>query len=438
MKKLILIYIIIPNFLFGQDTLTLFDAINIGLQENFSVQISKKNKKISEINNNWANAGALPKIDISTRIEEALSDQSNNPASFIQEKLKSSSISGSTNLNWTLFNGFAIRANKERLNNLEKISNNSASLTIENTIQAIILQYYNCILQKQKLNLLQEVVYLAKNRLQYQSKRYELGLITKIDLLQIENSLLSDSSNILLQEQNYINSVKNLNLLLGYETEKKWYIDKEINTHLQIYNYDDLKESTLNNNSNILNQYYNIQLSKQNMKLEMSAFYPIISINSGAAYNESTYDIGDLSNTMNNTGESINYFANLVINFRIFDGGKLYQNLKALRIKKEIDQLKFEQKKQEVLHQLSITNDRYNTSITALKLSEKAYEIAQTNYNLAIKKHEQGLINSFMLRDIEIAYINSGINAKQAIYNLMESKISLLKITGNIIQDFSN
>ena len=28
------------------------------------------------------------------------------------------------NINWTLFNGFAIRANKERLNNLEKISNN--------------------------------------------------------------------------------------------------------------------------------------------------------------------------------------------------------------------------------------------------------------------------------------------------------------------------
>lgn len=438
MKKLILIYIIIPNFLFGQDTLTLFDAINIGIQENFSVQISKKNKKISEINNNWANAGALPKIDISTRIEEALSDQSKNPASFIQEKLKSSSISGNANINWTLFNGFAIKANKERLDQLEKISSNSASLTIENTIQAIILQYHNCILQKQKLNLLQKVVSLARERLNYQNKKYDLGLITKIDLLQIESSLLSDSTNILLQEQNYINSLKNLNLLLAIETEKKWIIDKEINTHIQIYNYNDLKESTLSNNTNILNQYYNIQLSKQNMKLEMSAFYPVISINSGAAYNKSTYDIGDLSNTMNNTGESINYFANFAINFRIFDGGKLYQNLKALKIKKEIDELKFEQKKQEVIHQLSITNDRYNTSITALKLSQKAYEIAQTNYNLAIKKHEQGLINSFMLRDVEIAYISSGINAKQAIYNLMENKISLLKITGNIIQDFSN
>ena len=152
MKKFIKILIFIPLFANGQDTLTLFNALRIGLQENFNIQISKKNQVISNINNNWANAGALPKLDISASMEEALSDQSNNPASFIQEKLKSSSISASTYLNWTLFNGFAIRANKERLENLEKISNNSASLSIENTIQGIILQYNNCILQKQKLN----------------------------------------------------------------------------------------------------------------------------------------------------------------------------------------------------------------------------------------------------------------------------------------------
>jgi len=41
-----------------------------------------------------------------------------------------------------------------------------------------------------------------------------------------------------------------------------------------------------------------------------------------------------------------------------------------------------------------------------------------------------------MLRDIEIAYITSGINC-QAAYSLMESKIALLKITGGIIQDFN-
>ena len=65
-------------------------------------------------------------------------------------------------------------------------------------------------------------------------------------------------------------------------------------------------------------------------------------------------------------------------------------------------------------------------------------QIAETNYELASEKHNRGVINSFVLRDIEITYINSGISLQQAAYNLMESKISLLKISGGIIQDFSN
>ena len=62
---------------------------------------------------------------------------------------------------------------------------------------------------------------------------------------------------------------------------------------------------------------------------------------------------------------------------------------------------------------------------------------AETNYELATDKQNRGTINSFMLRDIEIAYITSGISAQQAAYNLMESKVALLKITGGIMQDLS-
>ena len=40
--------------------LSLIDAIKIGIWENYEIKISKQQKKISAINNNWANAGALP------------------------------------------------------------------------------------------------------------------------------------------------------------------------------------------------------------------------------------------------------------------------------------------------------------------------------------------------------------------------------------------
>ena len=436
MKKHIIL-LLFPNLLFAQNELSLIDAIKIGMWGNYDIHISAKNQNISKINNNWANAGALPTINLSAKKEEVLSDQSNNPASFIQEKLQSTALNSNVNVSWTLFNGFGIRANKAKLKALEEISNNNATLTIENTIQGIILQYYNCVLQKERLELLQKVVNLAKNRLEYEQTKYDIGISSKIDLLQIENALLTDSSNIILQKLNYTNAIQNLNLTLGNDVETNWILTDKIDTTIQLFNYEDLKASTLMNNTNIKNQYYNIQLSKQDIKLAMSPFYPVISVNSGAAYNESTYDIGNLTNTMNNTGESINYFANFSVNFRIFDGGKLYQNIRSLKIQKEIDNLQLEKIQKEVLYQLALTNDKYNSLINTYSLNQKAFKIAETNYKLATDKQNRGSINSFMLRDIEITYINSGINLQQTAYNLMESKVALLKITGGIIQDSS-
>ena len=264
-----------------------------------------------------------------------------------------------------------------------------------------------------------------------------MGVSNKINLLQRENSILTDSSNIILQKLNYKNAIKNLNITLGVDIKTNWILTDKIDTDIQIFDYNDLKEKTISNNKNIKNQYYNIQLSKQDIKLAMSPFYPIISLNSGASYNKSTYDIGDLSSTINNTGTSINYFANFSINLRIFDGGKLYQNLRTLKIQEEIHSLQLEKIKKEVLHQLSLTEEKYNHCITAFSLNKKAFNIAETNYNLATDKKNRGIINSFTLRDIEIAYITSGINAQQSAYRLMESKIALLKITGGIIQNYT-
>jgi outer membrane protein len=435
MKKYIIL-ILFPNLLFAQTELSLMDAIKIGMQENYDIQLSSKNKRISEINNNWANAGALPTINLSAKKEEGLSDQTNNPTSFMPYELRSTSINGNTNVSWTLFNGFAIRANKAKLRNLEEISSNNATLTIENTIQGIILQYYNCVLQKERLELLQKVVRLANNRLEYQQTKYDIGVSSKIDLLQIENAMLTDSSNLIMQELNYNNAIKNLNLTLGKEIETTWDFTDEIDTEIQLFSYENLKASTLADNTNIKNQYYNIQLAKQDIRLSKAVFYPMISVNSGAAYNESTYDIGELSNSMDNTGESLNYFANFSVNFRLFDGGKLYSTLRKVKVQKEINDLQYEKVKREVLHQLSLINNKYNSRISAFSLNQKAFKIAETNYALATDKQNRGVINSFMLRDIEIAFITSGINAQQAAYNLMESKIALLKITGGIIQGY--
>ena len=435
MKKiLIYILLLLPTIIFSQENLSLENAIKIGLKQNFDIQINKRNLEISKLNNNPGKAGALPKINLSAKKEEAVSDQSNNPTSFIQEILKSESINATANLSWTLLNGYGIKASKEKLNQLEYLSNGNLTLTLENTTQAIILSYYNCILQKDRLNLLQNVVNLSRERLIYQKTKYDIGVSSKIEFLQVENTLLTDSSNLLTQKLNYNNSLKNLNLVLGVELDSEWNLTDEMSTKTQIFNLKDLQSETFRNNTNINNQCINNEIIRQDIILAKSAYYPIVSFNSGASYNESTYDVGDSGYEGSNTGETLNYYANLSINFRLYDGGNYKTLLQESEIRDLINDLNIEKKHREIKNQLSINYEKYNSNIIIYNLRKKAFDIAQINYQLANDKNNRGNINSFDLRDIEIAYLNSGISYLQSVYNLNESYLNLVKITGGILE----
>ena len=438
MKKIIIIlFLTSPFTLFSQENLSLENAIKIGLKQNFDIQLSEKNLEISKVRNNLANAGGLPTINISANKEESVSDQSNNPTSFIQEILKSESINASANMNWTLFNGYGIKANKEKLNQIEQLSNGQLTLTIENTIEGILLSYYNCVMQKQRLELLQKVVNLSRERLIYQTIKYDIGTSSKFELLQTKNALLTDSSNLILQKLNYDNSVEDLNLTLGVESNRKWSFTEKIEERTPLFDFENLKDQTLSNNTNLRNQHINLEISKQDIILSTSVYKPIVSFNSGANYNTNTYDIGDSDYDGANTGQTLNYYANLTVSLRLYDGGRYKNIVQENDIKEQINELELQKIRREVLKQLSVNYQKYNSNITIYDLSKKAFIIAETNYLLANEKNNRGVINSFTLRDIEIAYITSGISYQQAAYSLMESKITLLKITGGIIQDFN-
>ena len=435
MKKIFkYLLFLVPSIILSQEKLSLEDALKIGLKQNFEIQLAKKNLEINKLNNNYANAGALPSINISTRAESAVSDQSKNPTSFIQEILKSESLNATANLSWTLLNGYGIKANKERLNQLEYLSNGNLTLTIENTTQAIILSYYNCILQQERLDLIQKVINLSRERVLYQKTKYDIGVGNKMELLQFENTLLLDSSNLLLQKQNLNKSIKNFNLVLGVDVNSKWILTDSMETKTQVFNYDNLLEKALENNTNIINQSINNEIIKQEISIAKSAYYPNISVNSGAAFNQSTYDVGNSGFTGNNTGETLNYYANISINFRLYDGGKYRKLLQESQIRKDINNINLEKQKRSVANKLSNNYEKYNNSIIIFNLNKKAFEISKINYQLANDKVNRGIINSFDYRDIEIAYLNSGISFLQSIYNLNESYLELVKITGGIIE----
>jgi len=424
--------VFVSNNNYSQDSLSLNDAIQLGLKQNYDILISQKNFEINELYNCWGEAGRYPSIDIGASQGNNISDQSNNPTSFIQELLKSNSFEASTNLSWTIFNGFKVKANKLRLEELIRQSDGMLTLAIENTIHGIIISYYQVQLQREKLSLLKNVLDLSREKYKYQENKNELGITVSFDLLQYESAYLTDSSNLILQELAFKNSVRNLNLIMGVDIEKPWFLTSLINPETKLYSYDDLKQKALSNNSNIINQNINLNLLKQDIEIAKSSFYPVVSFNSGTNYNLSSYKIASYDRA---SGASINYYGNFTLSFRIYDGGKVKRAIKALEIQNEITNLETEKLSKNITNELAITFDMYQTRLRLFDLNKKAFTVAQKNFDIAKLKENNGLINSFDLRDIEMAYLSAGILLFESSYNLIESNTTLLKLTGGIIQE---
>ena len=260
--------------MFSQDSLSLSKAIENGLQKNYDIRLTLKNVEINKIFNNWGEAGKLPQVNVNVGQNNSISDQRNNPISFAPFLFLSNDVSGSLSVNWTIFNGFGVRANKKKLEQLELQSENTATLAIENTIHGIILAYYQAKIQKEQLNLLKNILKLTKEKFEQQQAKSELGIGVKFDLLQYEGNLYTDSSNKLFQKLALRNSIRNLNLIMGEDVEKKWILTSKIKPELNQKDLASLKKEMLSNNTNIKNQFIDIALNQEDISLAKSQFYP--------------------------------------------------------------------------------------------------------------------------------------------------------------------
>ena len=416
----------------SQKQLTLSQCIELGLANNYQIQIVKKQTEIAENNDNWGMAGRYPSIGVSIAQNNNISDQSQNPTSFIQELLISNSVQGGVQLNWTLFNGFAVMANKEKLAQLKEQSKGNEAMVVENTIQAITLAYYNALLQKDKLTLIGEVMSLSFDRYEYYELSKNIGTSTSFETLQFKNAFLTDSSNYLLQELAYENALRSLKQLMLVDENTEIKLTDKLRFESQSYDLADLKTKMLTNNTNIRNQYINLAIMKQELKIARSNLYPVFDFSLGANATNSRFKIADFPAQ---NGLNINYYANFSLSYNLFNGGKVKTQIQNTKIQEEISNLNIEDAKVNLTTQLNTQYQLFEARKQILKLSRDIFNNARVNLSLAEERFKAGIINSFDYRDLQLAFLNTGIASLEATYELIDVNTELTRITGGLIQE---
>jgi outer membrane protein len=425
--------------LLAQDKLSLTDAIQIGLKNNFQIQITGKNVEIAKRNNNWMEAGVLPTISL-TGGTGLYWNENNDPSSFIQGVSESSNISYGVDLDWVLFNGFRVKITKDKLAQLNLKSEGNATIAVENTIQSIVLGYYNTLLQKEKMASLTKVIEVSLDRFKYMTERKELGSASLFDLLQTKNALLTDSTNYLMQKLSYKNALRNLNMLMAIDVEHVYEPTDQLKLNETVFNLEGLKSKMLSNNQTLKNQFVNQKIMKKNKGIARANLFPTISFNSGYGESINGFEGNGVGGTrISSTGnESLNYYASVSLSFTLFNGNKSHRAFKNMQIQEKIAQLTTDEMKLTLTNELIMAYELYLARVSILKLTSKTLENIELNLKIATEKYKSGSISSFEFRDIQTAYLNTAVTQLEAVFNAVNSHTDLSRLTGGIIDEYKN
>lgn len=80
--------------------------------------------------------------------------------------------------------------------------------------------------------------------------------------------------------------------------------------------------------------------------------------------------------------------------------------------------------------------DDYNSRKRLFEINVRREESALTNLNISQDKFKTGTINSFDYRVVQNNHLSSAIQRLRALYSLIEGKVSLMRLTGGIIETY--
>lgn len=436
--KTTLILLVFSVSVFSQETkdLSLTDAIQTALKNNYQITISNKNVESAEIDNSWGNAGRYPNITASlsnrNRYDNTSALSSGTGLDKSRMEVGTMGLYPSVALNWNLFNGWAVDITKDNLQLLEEQTKGNTQVLIENTVQGVILAYYQALLQKEKLAVAEKVMQLSRDRYDYVLTQKELGTSVTFDVLQVKTAFLADSANFLMQDVNYKNSVKYMNYLLGDTSETVYNLTEEFLPVDNSYEYLNLRERMLSSNRTLKNQYITQKMMENNIGLAKSSYYPNLSLSAGTDFNQRwTIPIGNDGSSVDDY--AYDFYLNLTLSYSIYTGGGKKRAMQKAIINQEITNTSIAEIKHSMENSLYRTHEMYKVKQQLYKVSLEAEESAALNLELGTERFKNGLINSFNLRDLTINYLSSANQRLESIYNLIDSHTELLRITGGIV-----
>ncbi|THH37953.1 TolC family protein [Neolewinella litorea] len=445
-QMLLLLAVLLCTCVRAQETLTLSDAIQRGLENNYQIRIAANELEVARNNNDYALTQKYPTISLGINPGVAYRNQSNPASIVVQSATTSYTLGPSANLNWVIFNGGRIAINKERLETLADLSAGQLQLQIENTVQDIINAYYNAVVQREQIEVRERVLTLSRDRIEYQQVRQEFGQGGTFDELQARDAYLSDSSALTVQRVSYRNAVRNLLQAMGSDDlNQEVELADDLVYDPTDYDAAALEDQLIAANRTLQNLLINRDLAALQTQLVESEYKPTVGIGAGFGYDlavqtgTQTFEFGgdqpgreqELPGV---AARTITGNVGFTASYLLFDGGNRRVREQSARLQEITAQLDYQSARQQLRTALLNTLALYENQARIIGITQDLIANAERNLEIAEERFRGGTINSFDYRQIQLNYANAEFQLLNALLNLKNTETELLRVTGQIIR----
>ena len=417
------------------------EAVRMMLDNNFGVKIANNEVLIAENNSDFLNSGYLPTIfglagasfDKSSSVTDfggALGQDGNPRSDIVIDGAETTRYNASINLDYTIFDGLGRRYNYQQLKEQYNLSQLEARETIENTIIQLFSVYYEVARIEENIDILEEALSISKKRGTRSEYQFEYGQTNKLQVLNAQVDITTDSINLLNARQQLQNAQRDLNVVLASDLEDLKIADTTV-VFIPPLRMDNYVQEAIENNVSLLQIEQNIVISDYQIKGAKAVFLPTVGLTGSYGWNRANNPASAFFPSTTNRNNNLALGANL--RWNLFDGGRSVTDLKNARIALQSQELVREQLQQQVFRDIANANGDYNNALAIYKLQEQNVITNQANFERSQEQFKLGQVTSIEFRQAQLNLLNAQVTKNAAKYTAKIAELRLLQLSGQLL-----
>lgn len=411
----------------AQSSLSLQEAIQAALSNNYGIRIASEDLAILENNVTPGNAGMLPVLNLDGSRSFSVTDVNQtfqDGRTQNNDGIKANAYSIGPRLEWTLFDGLAMFVQRDRLDVLREIGELALRVQLERTVADVTITYYDIARQQQLVRVLEESIGISRQRLKIAEDKFDVGSGARVEVLQAQVALNEDVSAWKNQLVIMSNTRTKLNTLMGVPVGGEFDVDDTITLSDEL-NFDELRDRAMQTNPELLISRKAIVETRLQTRVQQASMLPEVTAN--MSYNF-TGSENSASFFVEQNNRGLNY--GLTARLPLFDGFNRRRAVENAKINEKIATLELEWSELELESMLIQAWTDYANALELIELEEQNLLVAQENAAIALDRFQLGTYTPVELREAQQALLNTENRLVASKYAAKASETRLLLVAG--------